>query len=128
MAELVHHACGEWGAIFVGVDGDDGVDFSYIPVEVAMDGVGVDDFLVDFGVEGVADFNGLGVDDYGVLAEAADDVVDDFAFFWGAVGHGVAGVDDPWVGMGGEFVEGFGWFADGEDVVGDAHDFCPVFG
>lgn len=129
VAELVHHAGGKWGPFGIGVDGDDGVDFANIPVEVAMDGVGVDGFAVGRGFVVVvgADFDGLRVDDYGELAELVDDFVDLNSFVRGGVGHGVTGVNNPRIGMHGEFVEGFGRFSNGHDVMGDAHVAGPVF-
>ena len=52
------------------MDGNDGVDFAYIPVQVAMDGVSVDRFSVTGGnaLKISANLDRLGIDDDGVFA------------------------------------------------------------
>ena len=56
-----------------------------------------------------------------------DDLIDLFPFLRGTVAHGVAGVDDPRVGVGDQFVERLWGFAHGDDIVGDPHVAGPIF-
>ena len=128
VAQFIHHAGGEGRTLGVRVDGDDRVDLAHVPVQVAVDGVGVDGFAVTVGhaFKTLADLDRLWVHDDGVFAELVDDPVDLLALFRRAVTHRIAGVDDPGVGVGDELVEGLGRFAHGDDVMGNAHIAGPI--
>ena len=109
---------------------DDGMDLADIPVQIAMNGVCVNRLPITGRnpLEISSDLNRLGIDDHSVLAETVDDLIDLLSLLRSAVAHRVAGVDNPGVGMGDEFVKGLGRFTYGDDIVGHSHVPSPVFG
>ena len=103
---------------------------AHVPVQVAVDRVGVDGFPIAGGdtFKSLADLDRLRIHDDGVFAQAVDDFINLLPFFGGAVAHGVARVDHPGVRMGDELVEGLGRFPHGDDIVGNAHVASPILG
>ena len=130
VAQFIHHACGKRWALRVGMNGHNGVDFAHVPVQIAMDCVCVNGLPIAgrHPLKVRSDLNRLGIYDHGVLAETVDDLVDLLSFLRSAVAHRVAGVHNPGIWMGDQFIKGLGGFAHGDDIVGHSHVPSPVFG